>query len=59
MFPRIPGASLALRALQVPAGETQGPVLVFKAAADYDTVKENIETAIANRDMLASGELHP
>lgn len=58
MFARVLCVILALTALQVPAGETQGPVLVFKAAADYDTVKEGIETAITNRGMLTSGELH-
>jgi hypothetical protein len=58
MFARVLGAILALTALQVPAGETEGPVLVFKAAADYDTVKENIGMAITDRGMLTSGELH-
>lgn len=34
------------------------PVVVYKAASDFDTVRENIELAVTDRGMLVSGTLH-
>ncbi len=34
------------------------PVVLYSSTEDFDTIKENIETAITNRGLLVSGTLH-
>lgn len=53
---------LSLFALAAQAFGQQGPsadpVVVYKAAADYEFVVESVKAAVVNRGMLVSGTLH-